>query len=114
MTNEQIIFQERLSLMERGMIGSTGRIVTVENADGTVHSFPEPEEIHTYTGWKERGFQVQKGSKACASFRIWKYRSGKKKDTRIEEDKQDRMFLIKASFFRKNQVFPITDGKGAS
>ena len=34
MTNEQIIFNERLDLMEKGTIGTTGKMRVVEDAEG--------------------------------------------------------------------------------
>ena len=55
MTNEQIIFNNRVSLMEEGIIKGTGNIITVENEDGEKIQLEEPEELHTYHGWKAVG-----------------------------------------------------------
>lgn len=47
MTNAQIITSARFSLMEQGVIGSTGRMIEIEDENGK-RTVPEPEEIHTY------------------------------------------------------------------
>lgn len=52
MTNEMIIFNNRVSLMEEGVIQGTGNFITVENEDGEKVELEEPEQIHTYAGWK--------------------------------------------------------------
>ena len=54
MTNEQIIFQNSLQLMDDGIIGTTGRTITVENEQGEKLEMQEPEPIHTYQAWKCR------------------------------------------------------------
>ena len=63
MTNEQIIFTESMNLMEKGIIGNTGRKIVVENEAGEKKEIFEPEKIHTYAGWKAVGRQVKKGRK---------------------------------------------------
>lgn len=68
MTNAQIIFNERLRLMESGVIGSIGRKMILENGDGKKEEIFEPEQIHTYQGWKALGRQVQKVEKAITCF----------------------------------------------
>lgn len=105
MTNEQIIFDERLKLMESGSIGNTGRKIILKNGYGEKEEIFEPEEIHTYRGWKERNRQVQKGEKAIAAFRIWKHTVKKPKDNDGEE--QEKMFMTKAFFFRESQTKEI-------
>lgn len=107
MTNEQIIFNERLQLMESIVIGNTGRTMVLELENGKRKKIFEPEEIHTYQGWKTRNRQVQKGEKAIASFRIWKHAVDKSKEKDGEE--QEKMFMTKASFFRKSQTKAIEE-----
>lgn len=107
MTNEQIIFEKRLALMESGMIGNTGRKMTVENGDGERKEILEPEQIHTYAGWKSLNRQVQKGEKAIASFQIWKHTIKKPKDKDGEE--LEKLFLTKAFFFRECQTAEVKD-----
>ena len=92
--------------MEDGIIGTTGRKIVVEMADGTEKEFMEPEPIHTYQTWKSLGFQVKKGEKNIAAITIWKAGKGKKEEAGDEaEDKseQTRMFMKTAHFFKLSQ-----------
>lgn len=107
MTNEQIIFDARLDLMEKGVIGGTGRFIECENENGEKIRLEEPEEIHTYAAWKEYGFQVRRGQKAIASFPIWKFTIKKAKEE--NEEDTEKMFMTKAFFFTAAQVEPITE-----
>lgn len=107
MTNAQIIFNERISLMKSGIIGNTGRKMILENENGEKEEIFEPEEIHTYTGWKALNRQVQKGEKAIATFQIWKHTVKKPKSE--DEKEQEKMFMTKAFFFRECQTKAITD-----
>ena len=104
MTNAMIIMQNQEELAKAGILNYTGRILKAQMPDGTEMQFKEVEEIHTYAKWKELGFQVQKGDKAIAQFTIWKHTSKKNKET--DED-ESRMFMKKASFFRRSQVKEI-------
>lgn len=103
MTNTQIILHERIRLMNEGKIGTTGRILEVYEDDKS-YKINEPEEIHTYLGWKERGFQVQKGQKAIASFTIWKHVTKKPKGEKKDDDAEQFMFMKLSSFFAPSQV----------
>lgn len=112
MTNAMIILNESVRLMEQGIIGTTGRTITVEDAQGNKKDLQEPEPLHTYAKWKELGYQVKKGEKAKAKFTIWKYKAGKvemevtydngKKG--VEEVDNSKMFMKISSFFTQNQV----------
>lgn len=62
------------------------------------------EECHTYAKWKAMGYQVKRGSKPLFSTMIWKYASRKNKETNEEESS---MFMKKAHFFGRSQVYPI-------
>ena len=109
MTNADIIFTNSQELMKAGIIGKTGRTFTAKviNEDGEEEEVvvEEAEPIHTYNGWKERGYQVQKGEKAIAQFMIWKHVTKKAK---VEgEDDETKMFMKKASWFKLSQVEPI-------
>lgn len=108
MTNAQIIFNESLNLMKQGKIGTTGRKIEMETADGDVITLMEPEPIHTYATWKQLGYQVNKGEKAIASFVIWKHTSRVNEETEQEES---HMFMKKASFFKRAQVTEIEVAK---
>ena len=111
MTNEMIILWESVDLMEQGIIGTTGRPFEVEDKDGNKRLLQEPEAIHTFDGWKERGYAVKKGEHAVASFMIWKYVSGKKKNEETEaEEENGRCIMKKAFFFKASQVEKIKRG----
>lgn len=89
MTNAQIIFNEAIALMNDGIIGTTGRQITIEyekDGEKVKETVNEPEPIHTYAEWKKEGFQVQRGQKAIAKFTIWMYADKKKKLTKEEAD----------------------------
>lgn len=110
MTNEQIIFIQRLKLAEAGTIGTTGRMIQVQNAAGEVKTIAEPEQIHTYSAWAASGYQVRKGEKARATFATWK--QGKSRTVTDadgnEITKPGKMFLKESYFFTASQVDRIT------
>lgn len=111
MTNEQIIMGQRIELLKAGIIGSTGRILTVVSVDGTKSEMEEPEEIHTYQGWRSYGYQVRKGEKAVAKFPVWKHRKDKmENDGKTEE--VEKMFLTNAAFFKISQVERMKENAG--
>lgn len=115
MTNAQIIFNNSIELLNNGIIKGTGKYMTMKLDDGTEKQQEIPEEIHTYAAWKQLGFQVKKGSKAVASFTIWKYAEKTAKDDNgqiaLDENGDEistsSMFMKKASFFTVNQVEKI-------
>lgn len=105
MTNEQIIFNERLDLMEKGTIGTTGKMIVVEDAEGNRHQLREPEQIHTFMEWKRRGYQVKHGEHAVTKLNIWKHTV--KKAEKEEDADKEKMFMKLAFFFTASQVEPI-------
>lgn len=134
MNNAQIIFNESVELMKNGLIGTTGRQITIEyeNEEGekVKELINEPEPIHTYAEWKKAGFQVQKGQKAVASFTIWMWTEKTGKLTKEQADSINTVminadgskaqegdevksgghyYLKKASFFKASQVAPIKE-----
>ena len=110
MTNAQIIFQNRIFLMQEGLIKGTDEKITIQSEDGE-QQIQMPEEIHTYNAWKALGYQVQKGEHAIAKFPIWKYKANKKQqDDEAGEDEQPqtgKMFKKVAFFFTIDQVKKI-------
>lgn len=104
MTNQMIIMMNQVELAKEGILDYTGRTIDVKMPDDSVMSFKEVEEIHTFQKWKSMGFQVQKGEKAVAQFMIWKHVLKKNKETDEDESK---MFMKKASFFKRSQVKEI-------
>jgi len=108
MTNAQIIFMESCRLMEDGIIGTTGRKLTMEMPDGTTKELMEPEPIHTYQAWKSIGYQVKKGEKNIAAFTIWKAHTKKAEADDEEGSKEEtRMFMKTAHFFKISQCEKI-------
>lgn len=78
MTNAAIILENSLQLMEEGKLAGSGVWVTMVTDDGE-KKVELPEEIHTFNGWKERGFRVKKGEKSEIKFAIWKHTVKEKK-----------------------------------
>ena len=119
MTNARIIFEESQRLMEEGTLKGTGRMFTVEFDDGTTATVEEPEEIHTFNGWKARGYQIKKGEKSSIKFPIWKHttkmldtdtdnpETNKMNQQINEQGGQTNMFLKTSAFFTFSQVEPI-------
>ena len=118
MTNSQIILHESLSLMEQGILKGSGIFGEIETELGTI-TVELPEDIHTFQGWKERGYIVRKGEKSTIKFPIWKHTTKMlKTDTgNAELDKmnaqineqggQTNMFMKMSSWFTFSQVEPI-------
>lgn len=101
MTNEQIIFNERVRLMREGVIGKTGRVFEIDNGDGTKTMVDEPEQLHTFQAWKEMGYIVKKGEHAVAKITIWK---ASQKKIENSDDEELKMFMKTAAFFKRSQV----------
>jgi len=127
MTNAQIIFNEALELMNNGIIGTTGRQITIEyekDGEKVKETVNEPEEIHTYKEWQNLGQQVQKGQKAIAKFTIWMYTDKASKLSKEDADKINEIaeginakegdevrqgghyYMKQAAFFSASQVAP--------
>lgn len=118
MTNEQIILNASFELMEQGVLKGSGQFADFETAEGT-KTVEMPEEIHTFNGWKARGYQVRKGEKSAIKFPIWKHTTKVlKTDTgNAELDRMNaqvnaqggekHMFMKVSAFFTFAQVEPI-------
>lgn len=118
MTNEAIIFNEAMRLMEQGIIKGSGEFAEIEFADGK-KTVELPEAIHTFNGWKQRGYSVKKGEKSFIKIAIWKHTT-KMLDTNTGNAETDamnaqinaqgghtNMFMKPAAFFTAAQVQPI-------
>lgn len=107
MTNDTIIMNASLRLMEEGLLSGSG--IKAAQDDGTTIELPEA--IHTYAGWKAVGRQVKKGEKALAAINIWKCSTktitAKTIDGKEEEIDARRMFMKRAFFFKSSQTEPI-------
>ena len=99
MKNEQIIMNTRVRLMQNRQIGTTGNKMKWIDRDGNEVEIDEPAEIHTYTGWKRRGFQVPQGTKSKVFIPIWNYQT--------DEEGNTVMMQRNAAFFTPDQVVPI-------
>lgn len=110
MTNAMIILNESVRLMKEGVINGTGEFIEVENANGTKEKLEMPEPIHTFNGWKERGYQVKKGEHSKIKFPIWKHTT-KTVEKDGKEEERSNMFQKVSAFFTFDQVEPITAKK---
>ena len=106
MTNNTIILNNSLELMEQGILKGSGQFIDIETADG-IKTIELPEAIHTFNGWKALGFKVKKGEKSKIKFSIWKHSSKKTVDENGEEQVNSRMFMQSAAWFTAEQVEPI-------
>ena len=108
MTNAMIIFLESVKLMEEGKLKGTGQFVDIETENG-IKKMEIPETIHTFTKWKELGYQVRRGEKSQIKIQVWKYRGRTQTDEESGEVVETgRCFLKVASFFTMAQVDAIT------
>lgn len=109
LTNSQIILQNALQLMEQGILKGSGEMAVQELPDGTKIEIELPEVIHTYNGWKERGYQVRRGQKAKATFTIWRYIGKKVQDEESGEleEVDGKCIPKKSSWFTFDQVEKI-------
>lgn len=80
MNNEQIILEQRLTLMDEGKIRSTGNLMDYLLPNGRWIKVPEPVPIHTLQKWNALGYALNESEVPIATFKIWKpYRSSKGK-----------------------------------
>lgn len=63
--------------------------------------------VDTFTGWKRRGFIVNKGEKAAFRTKIWKPTKVTAKLDNGEEEETTKMILVPASFFTQDQVVSL-------
>ena len=118
MTNATIILNESIRLMEEGKLNGSGQFAEIETENGK-QTIELPEAIHTFNGWKSRGYKVKKGEHSSIKFPIWKHTT-KTADTDTGNAELDamnaqinaqggesRMFMKTAAFFTFAQVEPI-------
>ena len=112
MTNASIILNESIRLMKSGILSGTGHFIDIVDEGGKTEQLEIPEEIHTFNAWKQRGYIVRKGEHAVASFPIWKYINGKRKEAELPLDGDDEARgycrLKLSHFFTAAQVQPLT------
>lgn len=111
MTNAEIIFNNRVFLMEQGVIkGIEGTSITFKDEDGE-RQVMMPEEIKTFDAWKREGYIVCKGEHSVARFQIWMPKKGnKKKEADADADKEGtgEDAEMKAKGFYKKVAFFFT------
>lgn len=119
MTNEMIILNASLKMMEEGLLKGSGVFGEFEDADGNKTTIEFPEEIHTFNGWKARGFSVKKGEKSNIKLSIWKHttkmlrtdtdnaETNKANQLINDQGGQENMFMKLSAFFTAAQVEPI-------
>ncbi len=107
MTNAQIAMQNRVFLMEQGIIKPTDQKMIYTDDFGT-REINVPEEIYTFDAWKKQGRIVLKGQHAIAKFKIWMPKRGRRVEETVEDNNNDdnsdeamqrRGFYKKLSFF---------------
>lgn len=114
MTNSEIIFRNRVFLMEQEIIkGIEGTSMIWSDEEGE-REIQIPEEIKTFDEWKREGYIVQKGQHAVARFQIWMPKKGKKKQEQKQEQEQEEekmkgFYKKVAFFFTVDQVKPIEE-----
>ena len=91
MKNAQIISLATAELVAEGKLRLDGGI---------------PEEIHTFEGWKERGYGVRKGEKSDIRITIWKH--GTKKNQGQGRQRERKVFHVP----ERIRIFPpLTGGR---
>lgn len=116
MTNSEIIKRQQIELFNCGVLKGTGNYF--EGLDGNL--IEEIEPIHTYSAWKQLGYQVKRNETAIAKFMVWKYVKAKYKgknkkvekientieDYDKESSKADTGYCVmkNAAFFKFSQV----------
>ena len=115
MTNAEIIFKNRVFLMEQEVIkGIDGTAIMWKDEEGE-REIQIPEEIRTFDDWKRMGYIVKKGQHAVAKFQIWMPKKGKAKkqeqeqEQEQEEEKMKGFYKKVAFFFTAEQVEPIKE-----
>ena len=112
MTNAMIMMVQTQKLAEEGKLKYTGNVLKGVTPDGKETELKEVEPIHTFRGWKDRGYSVKKGQHSDIKFAIWHYSKKKPKDITEEEAVQKGYCYMKvASWFRFDQVEPLKEKK---
>lgn len=97
MTNEQIIANVALA---------SGTYTESEIDSFIVAGLEIP--LHTFQGWKERGYKIKKGSTGIET-KLWKKKNSKKvtDNTSSSEEASENFYLCKSYLFTESQVEPI-------
>ncbi len=77
-----------------------------------LHNIDLDTKIDTYAGWNRQGYTINKGSKAIFQTQIWK--PCKSKKDYEGQQQNNKMYLVKASYFSADQVTKIEQNKKVS
>ena len=110
MRNSEIVFANRVFLMEQGVIKGIPGTSLLWKDDQGEREIMMPEEIKTFDAWRKEGFIVQKGQHAVAKFQIWmpKTKKGKKVEAGEGENADDAEMMAKG-FYKKLSYFFTRD-----
>lgn len=110
MKNSEIVFANRVFLMEQGVIKGIPGTSLLWKDDQGEREIMMPEEIKTFDAWRKEGFIVQKGQHAVAKFQIWmpKTKKGKKVEAGESENADDAEMMAKG-FYKKLSYFFTRD-----
>ncbi len=93
MTNQQIIAKEAI----------TNNIYAEEQTLEFIKKYGEIP-LHTFQGWKQRGYLVKKGEKAKVITHLWKFKKQTIISNNDEEIESTNCYLCKAYLFTREQV----------
>lgn len=109
MTNEMIIMMNSIKAMEEGILGGSGIFGEVttfdEEENEVVKTIELPKEIHTFKGWRNKGYTVKRGEKSLLQFPVWVKTKPKKKKADEEESENENGKIRKNSFYLKNSYW---------
>ena len=107
MTNREIIEAEKAELYRNGLLKAIRhtQIEVIRNGERQIEEIPIIEPIHTYQGWKARGYQVRKGEKSNIRITIWKHTNAR--TTKEGKEIPEKTFLKESAFFTGDQVDKI-------
>ena len=73
MKNDDIILEERLHLLDEGILKRTGRKIKFKPSYSDKEMiWAEPEEIHTLKYWEKQGYKLKDDEKPITTIKIWK------------------------------------------
>lgn len=72
--------------------------------EGTIK---ENEQLNTFLYWKNNGYHIKRGEKACVTTKLWKRKTRKQQENEEDEENEnaDRNYiLVNAYLFSTSQV----------
>lgn len=99
MKNTEIVLRERVQMMRNNALRTTGNKMMIEENNEQVE-IDEPEELLSYWEWKNRGYQVPRGTKAKAYIQLW----SRNKET-------GNWYMKSTPHFTFDQVVPVEEAE---